>query len=315
MKLQTTVSVSPESNKIDYTSKLLLLGSCFAESMGERLEYFKFQNLQNPFGVIFNPLSISSLLERAATGNRFTAADVFERDGQWFCFEAHSLLTATSSDDLLDLLNRRLELLKAYMETATHIVFTYGTAWVYRYTAEDKVVANCQKLPQKEFKKELLSVSEIENAMNRALDSVKKINKDVSAIGTISPVRHLKDGFVENTRSKARLIEAIHKVPNFRYFPSFEIMMDELRDYRFYEKDLLHPNETAIGIIWERFKSVWVSSETDALQKEIDSIQKGLQHRPFVPDSDSHRAFQNQLQKKIKAISEKLPHVDFHIGE
>lgn len=313
MKLLTTVPVSPESNEIDYNSTILLLGSCFAESIGERFEHFKFQNLQNPFGVIFNPVSLVRLIDRAVNNEAFTEEDVFERDQQWFSFEAHSSITAATGKELTALLNDRLKSLRAYLESGTHIAITFGTAWVYRRIETREIVANCHKLPQKEFSKELLSVDEVKKAMMHILESIRKVNKQASIIGTVSPVRHLKDGFIQNTQSKARLVVALGAIPGFHYFPAYEIMMDELRDYRFYDKDMLHPNETAIEIIWERFRSVWVSSETDALQKEIDSIQKGLRHRPFVPDSDSHRVFQKKLQNKIKAIIKKLPHVDFGI--
>ncbi len=311
MRLQTTVPVSPESNQTDYASKVLLLGSCFAESIGEKLEYFKFQNLQNPFGVIFNPVSLSGLVDRAVNDRPFLEADIFQRDDQWFSFEAHSSVTAATGEALLVVLNGRLKQLREFVESASHIVLTFGTAWVYRRKDSGNIVANCHKLPQKEFSKELLSIDEITKALQSLQGTIGQINSSVVVLGTVSPVRHLKDGFIQNTQSKARLQLALHCLAGFNYFPAYEIMMDELRDYRFYDKDLLHPNETAIDIIWERFRGAWVSSETDSLQKEIDSIQKGLRHRPFVPNSDSHRAFQKQLQNKIKSITEKLPHVDF----
>jgi hypothetical protein len=279
--------------------------------MGEKLDYFKFQNLCNPFGIIFNPISIQRLIERALNDEAFTAADVFSKDGLWHCFEVHSLVTAGTKDDLLVLLNDNLQQLKQGLSTATHIIFTFGTAWVYRHIASKAIVANCHKVPQKEFSKELLSVAEISSCIAQTKALIAEVNPSAKLIFSVSPVRHIKDGFVENTRSKAHLISAIHGVEGIHYFPSYELMMDELRDYRFYEPDLLHPNATAIEIIWVRFSEVWISSETATLQKEIDAVQKGLRHRPFHPESASHIAFQKNLQFKIKEITAKLPYIEF----
>ncbi len=311
MKLQTTIPVSPQSNQIDYNSNVLLLGSCFAENMGGKLDYFKFPNLCNPFGIIFNPISIQRLIARAIHDEMFTDADVFSKDSLWHCFEVHSLITAGTKEDFLVLLNDKLCELKQALSSATHIIFTFGTAWVYRHNASRAIVANCHKVPQKEFSKELLSVSELTTGLAQTAAMIEKVNPSATRITSVSPVRHLKDGFVENTRSKAHLISGIHKVEGIHYFPSYELMMDELRDYRFYEPDLLHPNATAIEIIWERFKLVWVASETAALQKEIDTIQKGLLHRPFHPESASHVAFQKKLRLKIKEITAQLPYIEF----
>ena len=279
--------------------------------MGDKLEYFKFQNLQNPFGIIFNPYSIQVLVERAVAMRLFKEDDVFQKDERWYCFEVHSSLSDTTREDFLVLLNDRLHQLRNYLKDASHIILTYGTAWVYRHIVTAEIVANCHKIPQKEFSKELLDTLAIHNSVKKTIYAIRELNKDATIIGTVSPVRHLKDGFVENSRSKAHLISGLHEVADLYYFPAFELMMDELRDYRFYEPDLLHPNATAIEIIWERFKEVWISSETAALQKEIDAVQKGLQHKPFHPESVSHIAFQKNLQLKIKEIRSKLPYIEF----
>ncbi len=320
MKLQTNIPLTPEINQIEYSDKVILLGSCFTEHIGGKLDYFKFQNLQNPFGIIFHPLAIENLVKRAVEKTRFTEQDVFERDGQWFSFEAHSSVTATKQSDLVILLNARLEQFSNYLSEASHIVFTFGTAWVYRHITLDTVVANCHKIKQSTFKKELLSVQEISASIERVISLISEVNLSTQIIITVSPVRHLKDGFVENTRSKAHLIAGIHQFngqqskisnPQSCYFPSFEIMMDELRDYRFYGKDMLHPNATAIQYIWEKFQLVWIASETTTLQKEIDTIQKGLEHRAFNPAGEAYLKFQQNLQQKIEKVKEELPFVQF----
>ena len=315
MKLQTQLVLKPESNQIDYTSKVLLLGSCFTENIGEKLNYFKFRNAQNPFGVVFHPLAIETLVSRALEEQVFTEKDIFFYNDQWHCFEVHSLLSRLEKDEFLQVLNKQLTVLREYLISASHIIFTYGTAWAYRHGETKTLVANCHKVSQSKFTKELLSIEEISASIAKTVSRIQAVNPKVVIIGTISPVRHLKDGFVENMRSKAHLIAALHqameKQTNMFYFASYELIMDELRDYRFYGEDLLHPNSTAIAIIWERFKTVWIASETEMIQNEIDSIQKGMQHKPFFPESTSHREFQKTLQQKIAALQKKIPHLKF----
>lgn len=315
MKLQTQIIVTPEWNQIDYDSSILLLGSCFVEHIGEKLEYYKFQNLQNPFGIVFHPLAIEKLVTRAINETDFTENDIFFHLEQWHCFEVHSVLSASDKDVFLKSLNESLRKLRDYVLTASHIVFTYGTAWVYRYIETDTVVANCHKVPQKKFLKELLSVEEVSASIDNTIALIKSVNNNAICIHTVSPVRHLKDGFVENTQSKAHLIAGLHQVVEPRnhihYFPSYEIVIDELRDYRFYTEDMLHPNKTAISIIWKKFKEVWIASETNELQKEIGTIQAGLQHRPFNPESDAHRLFLKDLQEKINILQQKITHLKF----
>ena len=201
------------------------------------------------------------------------------------------------------------------MQQATHVVITLGTAWVYRLIEKDRIVANCHKVPQKKFLKELLSGDEISESLAAIVSLIRDFNKNVGIIFTVSPVRHLKDGFVENSLSKANLISGIHQIVEPRkqihYFPSYEIMMDDLRDYRFYKEDMLHPNKTAVDYIWENFKKTWINEEAFSFMQEIDSIQKGLAHRPFNPTSEKHRMFLADLNKNMEQLTQKLPHVSF----
>ncbi len=333
MKLQTEIPLNPEENQIDYASKVLLLGSCFSENIGGKFDYFKFQNLQNPFGVIFNPASIEKLAVRAIENTAFTEENIFQHNGIWKCFETHSQLASLQKDQFLQNLNNALQNLREALFSSTHIIFTFGTSWVYRNIgastplSDREIVANCHKLPQQNFKKELLSIEEISKSLQNIYSKISEINPSAIIINTVSPVRHIKDGFVENSHSKAHLLAAIHKTichpepveghqlstnhPQPKYFPSFEIMMDELRDYRFYAEDMLHPNKTAIEIIWQKFSEVWISSETNSLQKEISSIQSGLLHRPFNPQSTEHLQFLAQLQQKISSLQKGFPHIQF----
>ncbi|MGX1931116.1 GSCFA domain-containing protein [Flagellimonas sp. 2504JD4-2] len=319
MKLQTTISFEKAEDQIGYQDKILLLGSCFVENIGKKFEYFKFQTTQNPFGILFHPLAIENLVERAMDNTSYQKKEVFEHAGIWHCFDAHSDIRAASEQELLRNLNQGLQDVKQALNDATYIIITLGTSWVYRYNATQKTVANCHKVPQKEFSKELLSAREVQSSLEKIVDLITSVNTGASIIFTVSPVRHLKDGFVENQRSKAHLISAVHATLSSRenangvsYFPSYEIMMDELRDYRFYEKDMVHPNELAVDYIWDKFKSVWISPESYPIMDEVSNIQKGLLHRPFNPTSEEHQKFQKSLQTKIEHLQERYPFIRFN---
>jgi lysophospholipase L1-like esterase len=291
------------------------MGSCFTENIGERLSFYKFQTLINPFGIVFHPLAIEKLVTRAINEDFYSEADLIFQNEQWHCFDAHSSLSQSQKDDFLTGLNEKLKELREYLLTVTHIVFTYGTAWVYRYIETDAIVANCHKIPQKKFLKELLTVEEITASIENTFTLIKDVNPQVRFVHTISPVRHLKDGFIENAISKAHLIAGLQELIAPRnyiyYFPSYEIMMDELRDYRFYNEDMVHPNKTAITIIWEQFNLVWIASETEELQKEIAGIQTGLLHRPFNSESTAHQLFLKKLQGRINALQQRIPAIKF----
>lgn len=315
MKLQTKLHIQPERNPIDYKSKVLLFGSCFVENIGEKLAYYKFNTLQNPFGILFHPLAIEKLVTRALNETLFTEEDIFFHNEQWHCFEVHSELSDANKDAFLRKLNTQLAQLQKYLHTTTHFVLTYGTAWVYRFIETDLFVANCHKIPQKKFLKELTSVADIAASIENTATLLKDVNPNATFIHTVSPVRHLKDGFIENTQSKAHLIAGVHEhmAPknNMYYFPSYELLLDELRDYRFYADDMLHPSPLAISIIWERFNTAWIASETEPLQKEIERIQAGLDHRPFHPEGDAHQSFLKNLQQKIESLQKAHPYITF----
>ena len=212
-------------------------------------------------------------------------------------------------------LNAALQELRETLQTASHLVLSFGTAWVYRLQATQQIVANCHKVPQKHFSKELLSTTDIAEVLRLLFGSIRKTNPKIEIIATVSPVRHLKDGFVENTRSKSHLIAGLHRAiddsKQVAYFPSYELMMDELRGYRFYKPDMIHPNSVAVAYIWERFAKVWIHPKTVPLQKEVDTIQKGLAHRPFHPESSSHQKFKADLLEKIDQLKLQWPHMRF----
>jgi GSCFA family protein len=318
MQFRTVISIKKSAFPIDYDSKILSLGSCFAENMGEKFDYFKFQNTVNPFGIIFNPVSIAKIIRKAITGERFTENDIFFHNDLWHCFDVHSELSTADKDIFLHELNQILEATTRRISESTHVIITLGTAWVYRNLSGNEIVANCHKVPQKEFAKELLAVDVIEQSLKNIADLISSVNKEAKLIFTVSPVRHSKDGFVENQQSKSHLITALHQAlhsaisnQQSAYFPSYEIMMDELRDYRFYAEDMLHPNQVAIDYIWNRFSEAYCAEPTFAIMEEVGAIQKALQHRPFNPDSASHQKFLSNLAQKISILQNQFSHISF----
>ena len=320
MQFSTKIPIQKCNFPIDYDSKILLLGSCFAENIGRKFEYFKFQSTTNPFGIIFNAVSLEKLIRRAVENRTFTENDIFFHNDLWHCYEVHSELSNSDKDVFLESLNDLISSTNKKLSDSTHIIITLGTSWVYRLrqaqSDSDGVVANCHKVPQKEFTKELLSIQQIEESIESIISLVHSVNPNCKFIFTVSPVRHIKDGFIENTLSKAHLISAIHKIINHHplpntYFPAYEIMMDELRDYRFYGEDMLHPNQTAIDYIWIQFFQNYISESEFGLMNDICSIQKGLNHRPFNPNTKSHQKFLEATKIKIGKIQEKLQHIHF----
>ena len=324
MQFTTKIPVQKSSFPIDYDSKIMLLGSCFADNMGEKFQYFKFQATTNPFGIIFNAVSLEKLIRRAVENRMFTENDIFFHNELWHCYEVHSELSNPDKEIFLSNLNSILESTHRHIASLTHCIITLGTSWVYRNIETNEIVANCHKVPQKQFTKELLSIEQTEKSLQNIVSLIHSVNPNCNFVFTVSPVRHIKDGFVENTLSKAHLVAAIHLVlnkefstsleltnQNYIYFPAYEIMMDELRDYRFYTEDMLHPNQTAIDYIWIQFFENYISESEFGLMNEICSIQKGLKHRPFNPNTESHQKFLNQLDLKIKTIQNQHPFIKF----
>lgn len=316
MQFRTPIPIFESPFPIDYNAKIMSIGSCFAVNMAAKLDYYKFQNSCNPFGIIFNSVSIEKLIERSVNKDFFTEKDVFFHNDLWHCFEVHSELSNPNKEAFLNLLNELINSTNQQITTSTHFQITYGTAWVYRHIESNQIVANCHKIPQKQFVKELLAIDCIERSIIKTIDLIRAVNPEAKFIFTVSPVRHIKDGFVENTLSKAHLISAIHSTHNSQlincnYFPGYEIMIDELRDYRFYAEDMLHPNQLGIDYIWQRFKESSISKTALTVMEEVETIQKGLSHRPFNPQSESHQKFVAKLQTRITELNSKYPFIKF----
>ena len=316
MNFTTKIPITQNANPIDYNSKIVSFGSCFAENMGDKLLYYKFQTQVNPFGIIFNPFSIEKLIERVVLQRYFTKDDIFFFNERWHCYEVHSELSDADSEVFLSKLNQILSDTQKQLQQATHIIITYGTSWVYRHIETNGIVANCHKVPQKQFSKELLSIDSIQKSIQNTVSLIATLNPKCNFIFTVSPVRHLKDGFVENQVSKAHLIAAIYATTNTKqqtlnYFPSYEIMMDELRDYRFYTDDMMHPSPMAIDYIWERFAATQIDASAITTMELVQTIQKGLAHRPFNPNSESHQKFEANLKEKIATLEAQYSFMKF----
>lgn len=315
MQFATPVPIPKSSHSIDYASKVVSLGSCFAENMGNKLNYFKFQNTTNPFGILFHPLALQKIIHKAVRQELFSEKDVFYHNERWHSFDVHSELSLADKTTFLENLNSGIGNFHNALLESSHVIITLGTSWVYRKIETDAIVANCHKVPQAAFKKELLSVVQIKESLLEIIGTISTFNPKTKLIFTVSPVRHIKDGFVENQWSKANLIsslqEVVHATESTSYFPSYEIMMDELRDYRFYAEDMIHPGSLAIDYIWKRFAETWISEDASSIMQEIDSIQKGLNHRSFNPQSEQHQKFLENLQNKILVLKSKYPFMEF----
>lgn len=315
MNFRTQIDIKKEHHQIDYDSNIMLIGSCFAKNIGNKFNHYKFQNNVNPLGILFHPKAIEKLITNAINCQKYKNDDIFLFNEKWHCFDSHSELSESSKKGLLQNLNTYIDNTNQRIQQASHLIITLGTAWVYRFIETDRIVANCHKIPQKKFLKELLSVDDISESLDAIISLVKSVNNNVEIIFTVSPIRHLKDGYSENSLSKAHLLSAIHRIIEPRnhsyYFPSFEIMMDDLRDYRFYKNDMLHLNKTAIDYIWGHFKNTWIDNKSFVLMDEIESILKSLSHKPFDEKSEKHQHFLLQLNKKIARLEERYPQIKF----
>lgn len=305
------------------------LGSCFSESMGERLTQAKFACDVNPFGILYNPFSIAKAIETMAGGRLYDedSPELFSTgDGWWHSFMHHSRFSAPTKEECLRLINERLQPAIEALPKLDCLLVTLGTAYVYfrkDRTKEgaagplfDEAVANCHKLPEKCFVRTLVEPSGVFEALDRAFGRLRELNPKLTIVFTVSPVRHARDGFHGSQLSKASLLlgveELCRKWPdNCLYFPAYEILMDELRDYRFYADDMLHPSTLAVDYIWECFCQTYLTKGTRDVMAECLSVSRDLAHRPFHPDSPQYRNFLTQITLKIGRLMEKCPTLDF----
>ncbi|MEZ7901502.1 MAG: hypothetical protein ACI8RY_001592 [Urechidicola sp.] len=314
MKLKTEIKLPSYRFNLSHEDKIISFGSCFSDNMGEKLKESKFDVCVNPFGILFNPISVCKAINQCVENTKYTEFDLNSNNEIQFSFNHHSSFSSLSKQETIQKINQGIETGSSYLNDANVVIITLGTAWVYKLNETNEVVANCYKIPQDQFSKDLLSINEIVVALNESILKIKSINPTANVITAISPVRHWKDGVVENQQSKATLHLALKEVneshENCDYFPSYEIMMDELRDYRFYAKDMLHPSEVAIDYIWEKLGDSFLTKETKELNFRISQIKQGLSHKPFNSESENHKKFKKKLLSKIQEIEDEHPYLN-----
>ena len=315
MELYTRISIPKASFTFSHTEPTFLFGSCFAENIGKKLEENKFKTDTNPFGTLYNPSSIAGAIRMLLRPERFTGDDLFLSDGMYHSFSHHSRFSSPSEAECLEKINGRLSASSNGIRKARRMILTFGTAWVYRLKSSGQIVSNCHKLPEKRFDRSMLTVDEIVEEWKSLLLSLWQENRELKILFTVSPIRHWKDGAHGNQLSKATLLLAIERLQKefpdqTAYFPAYEIMMDELREYRFYADDMLHPSPQAVEYIWERFTESMLSRETQEILKEWKEIQKAIHHKPFQPESDAYKRFISQTLLKIEGLNEKFPYFD-----
>ena len=309
MKFRTEIDVPAFGQKISHSQQGFSIGSCFAESMAERLRRCKFPLGSNPFGVLYNPFSIADALESLTAERVWTQADLCTDGELWFSYAHHGSFSTLTSDGALAGMNEATRHGAEALATEDWVIVTFGTAWVYELGG--RVVANCHKQPAQLFTRRRLSADEIVSRFSALLDGPLK---DRQVIFTVSPVRHLKDGFAENSLSKAILRlavgELVEKYPDALYFPAYEIVNDDLRDYRFYAGDLVHPSEAAVEYVWEKFAGAAFGDETKELLPGIENIVRAAAHRPFNEDTESHACFRQGMLRQARQLQARHPEID-----
>ena len=317
-RFRTAIELPAGKYKISHQSNLLLAGSCFASNIGAMLAERKFNIGINPFGILYNPLSISTMLTRIISGEPFTAQspELFEHNGKWHSILHHGDFSRNTIEELLDALNCSIEQNHKRAKECDTVIITFGTAYAYIRNNDNIVAGNCHKLPANTFTRRLLCIEEIVDATTKVIEFFRGINPDIKFIFTVSPIRHLRDGAHDNQKSKATLLLAIDRITtlfpeNTLYFPAYEIVLDELRDYRFYADDMVHPSGVAVEYIWECFGKCYFDETTQKLNEEIEAVVRAMGHRPFDAASDGYRNFLENLLKKIGNIEEQYHHIDF----
>lgn len=306
-------------SRIRHRDKILLAGSCFTEQIGNKLAQHKFSVLENPNGILFNPVSIAHALISYAEEKVYDEDELFYYNESWGSWRHHTKFSNWEKAVALKTINDSQCKASEFIKEAKWILLTLGSAFVYEDIHADQgikfknIVANCHKVPATAFNRRLLEVREIEEVLSGMIKAVKKISPGVNFIFTISPVRHLREGFIENNRSKAALIQCVHSLVNdvdIFYFPAYELIIDDLRDYRFFAEDMVHPNYAATNYVWEKFIQTCIDEQTQLLMKEIYTIVAAKNHKPFNPTSEQHKRFLQLNIEKLQKIKEQFPYID-----
>ena len=313
MEFRLPFTPKPFLHKIEHQHHLFLAGSCFTEQIGSKLTNCKFTTIENPNGILFNPISISENIISYINQKVYSEDDLFLYNEIWGSWNHHTRFSDVNKSIALEKINQSQRAAHDFLKSTDWLIITLGSSYVYELENK-KVVANCHKVPTDKFNKKLLSAFEVEKAMGEMIDNLKQFNPNIKIIFTISPVRHLRDGFVENNRSKANLISAVHGLvaayENCFYFPSYELVIDDLRDYRFYAEDMVHPNYQATQYVWEKFTTACIDEKSLLIMKEIGIINAAKNHRPFNPSSNQHLQFLKINLEKSQNLQHSYPHID-----
>lgn len=294
------------------------MGSCFTESIGRIMGGLKYDVDMNPFGVLYNPMSVGNGLKILLENEEFDKNNLVKHHGLWHSFSHHGQFSSVDERETLERINLRIKGSSDFLHTSDFLFLTFGTAWVYRYAKTNEIVSNCHKIPAREFVRERVSAEKIIDTYSEILHKIWQVNPRLKVIFTVSPIRHWKDGAVENQRSKSTLFLAIDRLEELfpdkcAYFPSYEIVMDELRDYRFYAPDMLHLSEVAVSYIWERFSETFVDDDSLKISKEVSKINSAVKHRSISSESSDYHDFIKTFLKKTEEMGQRFPFLDFKL--
>ncbi len=321
LRFHAEFTPAPFPVKLKHSNRLLLSGSCFTEQIGGKLAAHKFDVLENPNGILFNPVSIAKAIISYTDEKLYTADDLFCYNEMWASWQHHTKFSSPNPDAAIAAINASQAQASHYVKSADWIFITLGSAFVYEIknnndaTGRMAVAANCHKIPADKFTRRLLTTGEIVNSLKAMMEAVLAVNKHAKFIFTISPVRHLREGFIDNNRSKAALIHAVHELANATqvfYFPAYELVIDDLRDYRFFAEDLVHPNYTATNYVWEKFVAAAVDEDSQKLMAEINEINAAKKHKAFNEHSDAHKAFKLKYSTRVKLMQQKYSYINFN---
>lgn len=317
MNFMVDITIKSPDEHISYPDKIFLSGSCFTEHIGKRLEESKFPILQNPNGILFDPLSVCKSIISYIQNKQYSPDELFHLNELWQSWQHHSQFSGINKEAVLNNINQSQQRAHAFLKEADWLIITLGSSFSYQLTESGESVANCHRAPAQTFRKHLLGIDETVSALDSMIHQLFHFNKKIKIIFTVSPVRHIRDGVIENNRSKARLIEAVHHMVNkfsrLYYFPAYELVIDVLRDYRFYDIDLVHPNYAATEFVFEKFVQSFIDADSQALMEEIRKIIIARRHKPFQPDTQSHKAFLKAHLQKVLQLKEKHPYL--HLEE
>lgn len=315
MKLMLDIEIKQPKNQITYNDKIFLIGSCFTEHIGKRLEDYKFPILQNPNGILFDPISVTKSLDSYINPHTYIDEDLFFLNELWQSWNHHSHFSGTNKLDVLAHINKSQLKAHEHLSKSNWLIITLGSSFSYRLENNNSSVANCHRAPGNYFIKHLLSVEETTAALINSIDKLQQFNPSLNIVLTISPVRHIRDGVIENNRSKARLIEAVHQMVNLyehvHYFPAYELVIDVLRDYRFYDIDLVHPNYAATEFVFNHFQQNYIHNSTLNIMEEVKKLITAYRHKPMHDNTVSHQSFLHNYLLKAKELQKKLPYLDF----